>query len=66
MKRARVCGRTTSPGACSLAGRSRDIAEDSVTGLTHNPTIFDQAIEGGSDYDSDITTRKASGATDDA
>ena len=40
------------------------IAEDSVTGLTSNPTVFDQAIEGGSDYDSDIATRKAAGASD--
>jgi transaldolase len=43
---------------------ARYIAEDSVTGLTSNPTIFDQAIEGGSDYDSDIATRKAAGASD--
>jgi len=40
------------------------IAEDAVTGLTSNPTIFDKAIEGGSDYDTDIATHKAAGASD--
>jgi transaldolase len=30
---------------------ARFIAEDSVTGLTSNPTIFDKAITGSSDYD---------------
>ena len=32
----------------------RYIAELSVTGLTSNPTIFDKAISGGSDYDAQI------------
>ena len=40
------------------------IAEYSVTGLTSNPTIFDKAIEGGSDYDADIAAGKAAGASD--
>jgi len=40
------------------------VTEQSVTGLTSNPTIFDKAIEGGSDYDTDIATRKAAGASD--
>ncbi len=40
------------------------IAEDSVTRLTSNPTIFDKVIEGGGDYDTDIATRKAAGASD--
>jgi len=40
------------------------IAEDAVTGLTSNPTIFDKAIEGGTDYDADIATSKAAGASD--
>ena len=40
------------------------IAGDSVTGLTSNPTIFDKAIEGGSDYDADIAAHKAEGASD--
>ena len=30
---------------------ARYIAEDSVTGLTSNPTIFDKAITGSADYD---------------
>jgi transaldolase len=42
------------------------IATDSVTGLTSNPTIFDKAIEGGSDYDDDIALHKASGLSDEA
>jgi len=40
------------------------IDEYSITGLTSNPTIFDKAIEGGSDYDAEISTVKASGASD--
>ena len=43
---------------------ARYIAEYSVTGLTSNPTIFDRAIETGTDYDDDITARKATGASD--
>ncbi|MGH8161286.1 MAG: transaldolase [Gammaproteobacteria bacterium] len=31
------------------------IAEDHVTGLTSNPSIFDKAISGGNDYDESIT-----------
>jgi transaldolase len=42
----------------------RYIADYSVTGLTSNPTIFDKAIEGGTDYDADIAARKATGASD--
>ncbi len=34
----------------------RYIDEWAVTGLTSNPTIFDQAIRGSADYDSDIAT----------
>ena len=40
------------------------IDEYSITGLTSNPTIFDKAIEAGTDYDSDIATWKAAGASD--
>ena len=40
------------------------ITENSVTGLTSNPTIFDKAIEGGSDYDTDIATQKTAGLSD--
>jgi len=43
---------------------ARYIAECSVTGLTSNPTIFDKAIEGGPDYDAEILTGKATGASD--
>jgi len=42
----------------------RYIAECSVTGLTSNPTIFDNAIKGGHDYDADIAGRKTAGASD--
>lgn len=40
------------------------IEQYSITGLTSNPTIFDKAIEGGSDYDAEITALKATGASD--
>jgi transaldolase len=42
----------------------RYIAGYSVTGLTSNPTIFDNAIEGGRDYDADIADRKRAGDSD--
>ena len=42
----------------------RYIDELSVTGLTSNPTIFDKAIEGSSDYDDDIARTKAAGVGD--
>ncbi len=38
------------------------VNEYSITGLTSNPTIFDKAIEAGSDYDADIATWTAAGA----
>ena len=37
------------------------IAELSVTGLTSNPTIFDQAIKNSSDYDADIKKKLKEG-----
>ena len=40
------------------------VTDYSVTGLTSNPTIFDKAIEAGSDYDADVATWKATGASD--
>jgi len=43
---------------------ARYVDEYSVTGLTSNPTIFDQAIRDGTAYDADIAVRKASGASD--
>ena len=32
-------------------GLGRLIAEDGLSGVTSNPTIFDKALAGGSDYD---------------
>lgn len=43
---------------------ARYIAQDAITGLTSNPTIFDKAIETGSHYDADIVAGKAAGASD--
>ncbi|MEO6944191.1 MAG: transaldolase [Lacisediminihabitans sp.] len=40
------------------------IADFSITGLTSNPTIFDRAIEGGTDYDVEILAQKSAGASD--
>lgn len=39
----------------------RYIDELSVTGLTSNPTIFDQAIKNGADYDADIAAKLKAG-----
>ena len=44
----------------------RYIDDYSVTGLTSNPTIFDVAIEAGSDYDEDIAKLKAKGLSAEA
>jgi transaldolase len=44
----------------------RYIAELSVTGLTSNPTIFDQAIKKSSDYDAAIRTKTAEGKSGEA
>jgi transaldolase len=38
-------------------GLARYISDFAVTGLTSNPTIFDQAIRGGSEYDAAIRER---------
>ena len=40
---------------------ARYIAELSVTGLTSNPTIFDHAIKGSSDYDAAIRSKLRTG-----
>lgn len=40
---------------------ARYIAEDNVTGLTSNPSIFDKAIAGGSDYDQGVAKLLAQG-----
>lgn len=40
---------------------ARYIEDLSVTGLTSNPSIFDKAMEGSSDYDDDIRSHAAAG-----
>ena len=45
---------------------SRYIAELSVTGLTSNPTIFDHAIKGSSDYDAAIRSKLRAGKSGEA
>jgi transaldolase len=42
---------------------ARYIAELSITGLTSNPTIFDQAIKSGTAYDDSIRARSRAGAS---
>ena len=44
----------------------RYIAEMSVTGLTSNPTIFDHAIKGSSDYDAAIRSKLKTGRSGEA
>lgn len=46
-------------GADSKLGRM--IAEDGVTGLTSNPSIFEKAIDSSADYDADIAQLAAQG-----
>jgi transaldolase len=48
-------------GLLSGGGLARYIAEFSVTGLTSNPTIFDQAIKNSTDYDAAIRAGAAAG-----
>ncbi|VTU19135.1 transaldolase [Variovorax sp. PBL-E5] len=45
---------------------ARYIDEFSVTGLTSNPTIFEQAIGGSEDYDAAIRAQAGKGASDEA
>ena len=45
---------------------ARYISELSVTGLTSNPTIFDHAIKGSSDYDAAIRSKLAAGKSGEA
>ena len=45
---------------------ARYIAELSVTGLTSNPTIFNQAIKGSTDYDAAIRKKLGEGKTGEA
>ncbi len=42
---------------------ARLIREDGLKGMTSNPTIFEKAIAGSGDYDGDIRTLAARGAT---
>ena len=42
---------------------ARLIREDGLKGMTSNPTIFEKAITGSSDYDADIRTLASRGAT---
>jgi transaldolase len=44
----------------------RYIDEWSVTGLTSNPTIFDHALKGSTDYDADIRAKLAQGKSGEA
>jgi len=44
----------------------RYIDEDSVTGLTSNPTIFDEAIGGGDAYDASIRDKAQAATSDEA
>jgi transaldolase len=39
------------------------ISDFSITGLTSNPSIFTKAVAGGSDYDAQIASERATGAT---
>ena len=48
-------------GLLTGGGLERYIRELSVTGLTSNPTIFDNAIKAGSDYDAAIREKTAAG-----
>jgi len=42
---------------------ARRIAEDGITGVTSNPTIFEKAVSSGRDYDGQIAALAAAGAT---
>jgi transaldolase len=44
----------------------RYIEDDAITGLTSNPTIFDQAIGGGDDYDEQIAQLAGDGGSGEA
>jgi transaldolase len=50
-----------SRGLLSGGGLERYIRDFSVSGLTSNPTIFDQAIRKSRDYDADIRVQTAAG-----
>ena len=48
-------------GLLDNGGLRRYIDEQSITGLTSNPTIFDHAIKGSADYDDDDPRRRQRG-----
>ena len=59
---ARASGSTTSPVTCSTSGTlDRYVKELSVTGLTSNPTIFEQAIKNSTAYDTSIGHKLSQG-----
>ncbi|MDP7620132.1 MAG: transaldolase family protein, partial [Dehalococcoidia bacterium] len=49
----------------SRGGIERLVEEDGLRGLTSNPSIFEAAISGSDDYDTDIRNEIASGTGDD-
>src|SRR5579871_530817 len=51
-------------GLITSGDLQRLIDEDSVVGITSNPTIFEKAIDGSSDYDDAIKALVTSGVTD--
>src|SRR6185369_15617616 len=55
-----------SRGLLTGGGLERYIRDLSVSGLTSNPTIFDQAIRKSSDYDAAIRTKTAAGSAGEA
>ncbi|SRR5579871_408231 len=48
-------------GLLRSGGLARLVADDGISGVTSNPTIFDKAITGGSEYDAQITELVAAG-----
>src|SRR5579883_1855492 len=50
-------------GLLRSGGLARLVADDGISGVTSNPTIFDKAITGGSHYDAQITELVAAGKT---
>jgi transaldolase len=50
-------------GLLRSGGLARLVADDGISGVTSNPTIFDKAITGGSQYDAQITELVAAGKT---
>lgn len=55
-----------SRGLLDGGGLARHVEQQSVTGLTSNPTIFDLALKGGTDYDAGIREKSARGLSGEA